>query len=309
MKRSTKKSCSVKQAKATCPVRKFSALATNEWGQDFITWLIVEKGCDARYAKDTTYNANRLMVRTNTVRIVAGDPERIAAWIHGSEFSKSHKRHMLRALEYYLEFLGVRDPRGDFYKFKKPTVRGKVPKYLTQEDMRRLIRGAKDYRELAMLSVFCTAGLRLSELSGLNIEDMDFDGMKIKVRHAKFDKQREVPLSAEIVPILRNYIEAYHGDTPKPATPFFESIRGNRWSCHAIGSALAMCGERAGLKQKVTPHMLRHSFATAMVGNGCDLFHLSKMLGHTDLATTQIYLHVVGKAMREQYDMGVPSIL
>ncbi|WP_238540777.1 tyrosine-type recombinase/integrase [Methanomassiliicoccus luminyensis] len=111
---------------------------------------------------------------------------------------------------------------------------------------------------------------------------------------------------------MRGRFKAIHRCLPRPEgrprTPLFKSQRGNRLSCHAAADVIAKCGARAELPQKIIPHVLRHSFATAMVGNGCDIWHLSNMLGNNDIGTTQIYLHVNNEKLREQYDKGVPRL-
>lgn len=301
------------QDKCLCPVenagKDFSRLGTNKWGQDIHTWLITEKALDERYALYMAYNVNRLMARTNVLHPTPADVPRMQAWVVKSDFSKSHKRHLLRSLELYLEFRDIRNEAGDFFKFRKPNATRKLPTYLTQDEMRRLVRAARDYRELAFLALYCTTGVRLREGVGLNIGDLNFEKKIVTVKHAKFDKEREIDLSDETISILKKYIEAYHGPNPGPRTPLFKSQRGNRWSPHAASDAITKCGERAGLDTRVTPHVLRHSFATAMVGNECDIFHLSKMLGHSRISTTEIYLHVNNEKRREAFERGVPTLL
>jgi len=279
----------------------------NEWGQDFLTWLTVEKALDADYAQNLSYYANGLLLRTDCVKPTQSDVPRLQTYIIQSDWSKSYKRHVLRSLELYLEFLGIRDPRGNLYSFRKPRGSRKLPSYLTQDEMRKLVRATRNLRESALITLYCTTGLRLREALGLNIRDVDFEGKVLHVKHAKFDKEREVPMSDDLITVLKLYLEAYHRN-PRPTDPLFLSQRGGRWSANAAADTIARCGERAGIDRKVTPHMLRHSFATAMVGNGCDIFHLSKMMGHNKISTTEIYLHVNSEAMREQYDSAVPNL-
>lgn len=125
-----------------------------------------------------------------------------------------------------LEFKGIKDAEGKFYRFKKPNAKRKLPKYLTQDEIRVLVKSARDFRDYAMLAVFCTAGTRLMDLVMLNIEDIDFTRKQIRIKHAKFDKEREVPLADECGAILRQYIESYHGPKAGPRAPLFKSARG-----------------------------------------------------------------------------------
>lgn len=213
------------------------------YGQDFHTWLITEKAHDSDYAREIVYNANRLLARANIVNPVTEDVPNIVAFVHKTDFSKSHKRHLLNALEKFLEFRGVNDKDGKFWHFKKPHPSRKFHKYLTQDELRTLVRAARDYRELAMLSMFCTGGFRLAELCGINLEGVDFERKQFRVKHAKFDKEREVPLSAECEGVLRQYIEAYHCPKAGPKTPLFKSIRGTGCSTTLAEISYRSAGE------------------------------------------------------------------
>ena len=116
-------------------------------------------------------------------------------------------------------------------------------------------------------------------------------------------------MSADCERVLKAYIDKYVNDPERrPDWPLFKSLRGTRASPHAISDVVHRCGKRAGITQRVSPHVLRHSFATAMIGNGCDLFHLSDILGHTNIDTTTIYLHINNDARRQAFEKGVPRI-
>jgi integrase/recombinase XerD len=126
------------------------------------------------------------------------------------------------------------------------------------------------------------------------------------IRHAKRDRDREIPLCQDCVKVMGIFVEKYHKKGSKPTDPLFRSQRGNRWSAHAIDSCVDRIAVRARMEGMVSPHVLRHSFATTMIGNGCDLFHLSNIMGHSNLMTTAIYLHVNSDAKRVALERGVP---
>lgn len=265
----------------------------------FKGWLLMHKGMGKEWARVVESFANRLLRQHDCPFPTKKDAENIALLIWSSDCSKSHQRHQLIALEYYMEYCGAP------VKFKKPRATKRSPKYLTQEQMKALIRSARDFREFALLVMFCTTGMRLSEFCMLDYRDIDLKGRKVTIRHAKRDKDREVPLSEECCKVVSVYLQKYH-KSPKPHDPLFLSAKGNRWSQHAVGATVNRCGERAGIKERVTPHVLRHSFATAMLSNGCDLFHLSHILGHSEISTTTIYLHINDSAKRAAFERGVP---
>lgn len=271
-------------------------------GQGFIAWLMIEKGLSQSWARDIYWYVNRLLIRENIPFPDKEDADKLALQILQSDYSKSHKRNMLKAIEHYMEFIGKP------VKFKKPLKGKRLPRYLTQDEMRKLIRSARNYREFGILTIFCTTGLRLNEVRMLNINDLSFSRKVITVRCAKLDKDREVPMSEDCERVLKAYLEKYFTMERRRANaPLFESIRGNRISPHALSSTVKNCAQRAEIKQTVSPHVLRHSFATAMIGNGCDLFHLSDILGHSNIETTTIYLHVNNEARRLAFNKGVPK--
>jgi len=244
-----------------------------------------------------------LLVREDMPFPEKTDAEALAFKLLQSDLSKSHKRNMLKAIEHYMQYIGKP------VHFKKPTKGKRLPRYLTQDELRKLVRSARNYREFALLTVFCTTGARLNEVRMLNIGDVNFGRRAITVRCAKLSRDREVPMSEDCERVLKAYVERYFSNDERvPSASLFKSLRGTRPSPHAISDVVRKCGKRAGITQRVSPHVLRHSFATAMIGNGCDLFHLSDILGHTNIETTTIYLHVNNEARRLAFDKGVPRI-
>ena len=268
---------------------------------DFHGWLITTKGMGSKWAQVIDTCVNKILRDNNCPFPTRKDVDDMAVKVWSSSYSKSHQRHLLIGLEYYCEWRGMK------VKFRKPRATKRSPHYLTQAQMKQLVHSARDFREYASLKLLCSTGIRLNEFRMLNIGDVNLAMRSLTVRHAKRDKDRELPLSSDTCKLIAAYIAKYHTD-PQPQDPLFLSARGTRWSPNAIADSVKRCAQRAGIKEKVTPHMLRHSFATAMLGNGCDLFHLSHMLGHQDIGTTTIYLHVNDKAMRQAYERGVPRI-
>ena len=254
----------------------------------------------SKYVRYFTSYVDHLLRDNDTPYPTREDADRIAMRVLSSEYSKSYQKHLLIALECYMEYIGTP------VTYKKPRQTKRSPKYLTQDQMKKLVRGARDYRSLALLIMFSTTGIRLNELRMLDIGDVYLERRVLTVRHAKRDKDREIPLSEDCVKVLRVYSDKCHKKNAKPTEPYFRSQRGNRWSAHAIETCVERGAERAGLKGMVSPHVLRHSFATAMVSNGCDIFHLSSILGHSDISTTSIYLHLNSDARRAAYERGVP---
>ena len=267
---------------------------------NFRDWMLTKKGIAPLTVGHNLSYVKHMLVENNTPFPNEADAERIALRILTSDYSKSYQKHLLTALELQMEYTG------HLVKFKKPKPTKRSPKYLTQDQLKQLIRGASDYRDFAMLIFFCSTGIRLNEFRMLNVEDLCLERQLVTIRHAKRDKDREVPLSNDCVKVMAVYMDKYHKKRPKPTDPLFRSQRGSRWSAHAIESCVNRCAERAGLKGLVTPHVLRHSFATTMISNGADIFHLSNIMGHSNLMTTAIYLHVNSSAKKAAIEKGAP---
>lgn len=197
------------------------------------------------------------------------------------------------------------DPTRDL---DSPRIRRPLPSYLTMEEVEQLLdqpdtgtpRGVKDR---AVLETLYAAGLRVSELTGLRVRDLDRRGRLLTCR-GKGGKERLVPVGTA----AWAWIERY-GDEARPALlkgrrteQFFVSARGRGLTRQAVWKMVAACGRKAGLGKKVGPHMLRHSFATHLLERGADLHSVQLLLGHSDIATTQIYTHVSGERLRAVYD-------
>ena len=190
----------------------------------------------------------------------------------------------------------VRTPRQD----------RKLPGCLDAEEVARLL-DAPDagtffgLRDRAMLETVYSAGLRISELTGLNDEDLDEYGGVLRVR-GKGRKERLVPLGSLAVAAIERYIQTRCGQFGRRQQgPLFVNRFGKRMSDRSVRRNLEGYLQVAGLPQSVTPHTLRHSFATHMLNAGADLRSVQEMLGHASLSTTQIYTHLTTERMKEVY--------
>jgi integrase/recombinase XerD len=181
-----------------------------------------------------------------------------------------------------------------------------LPKTLSFEEVDRLLGsvGASASRwpgrDRAILEVFYSSGLRLSELTSLRLENVDFDeGVLIVV--GKGDKQRVVPIGSRAGEALARYLEVERPKLVKPKTrsEVFLSERGTGFDTSTMWVLVKKYVKRAGLTKNVTPHMLRHSFATHLLWNGADLRFIQQMLGHSSIATTQVYTHVHTPRLKE----------
>lgn len=161
----------------------------------------------------------------------------------------------------------------------------RLPTWLTQKERDQLLDLELSQRDRAILTVFLFAGLRANELRMLDVSDVDFDAGTLHIRHAKRGKERMIPLHSEAVVALETHLAGQSDG------PVFLSNRGRRISYDRLHSLALELGQRAGLRKRTRPHVLRHSFAVALHENGEDLETIRDLLGHEDIRTTSIYLH------------------
>lgn len=212
-------------------------------------------------------------------------------------------RHFHRFLE--AEALAPRNPTDDLETPKHPK---KLPVFLTYEEVERLLaqpshRTSAGQRDLAMLEVLYATGLRVSELVGLSMADVNHVDGYLMTR-GKGRKERVVPLGGAALRSLATYLAGARGTIlrGRSSTALFVTSRGGPFSRMGFWKLLRRYAVGAGIEKALSPHKLRHSFATHLLERGADLRSVQTMLGHADLGTTQIYTHVNTARLRAMYD-------
>lgn len=177
-----------------------------------------------------------------------------------------------------------------------PKQHSPLPPVLSIDEVHALLGALKHRRYQAIAMVLYGAGLRVSEALALEVSDIDGARGVIRVRHGKGDRAREAKLS----PTLYGWLRGYWAEERPPRPYLFASPRtGRPPSAETVGHALAQAAEQAGIKKHVTPHVLRHSFATHLLDAGTDLRVIQVMLGHQSVRTTARYTRVSTKLMRQ----------
>jgi site-specific recombinase XerD len=164
----------------------------------------------------------------------------------------------------------------------------KLPKVFSKEKIKELIEGIGNLKPRLIVELFYSSGLRLQELVDLKREDIDFDRNLINVKKGKGKKDRVTLLSN----LIRKDLLKYYSKTDFKTKYLFEGRTG-KYSKKSVSKILERFGKKVGIK--ITPHMLRHSFATHLLEAGIDIRYIQKLLGHSDLKTTEIYTHVSTK--------------
>ena len=209
---------------------------------------------------------------------------------------RSISRHLstIRKFHQYLAVERViqRDPTEDF---DSPRILQKLPHVLSSMEVEALLDAPdpateKGVRDRAMLELFYSCGLRISELATLPMRNVLLDEAALRVR-GKGSKVRLIPLGAVLTEKLQAWYVIRAGWNPRDNTVFVSS-KGKAMCRTTVWQVVKQAARDANIRQNVTPHMLRHSFATHLLDNGADLRSVQEMLGHSDIVTTQIYTHV-----------------
>lgn len=189
-----------------------------------------------------------------------------------------------------------------------PQMDQKLPNFLTVEELNNLLASInlskpQGVRDLAMFELMYASGMRISECLNLNLEDIHLTMGFVRC-FGKGGKERIIPLGGAAIKACQKYMEEARPKLLKigeKTDAIFISQRGKRLTRQGIWKLLKMHAINAGIKKEITPHVLRHSFATHLIENGADLRAVQEMLGHADISTTQIYTHVSKTRLKEVY--------
>ncbi|UKN00183.1 site-specific integrase [Paracrocinitomix mangrovi] len=200
--------------------------------------------------------------------------------------STSQLNQILNAVKFYYEV--VEEMPNRFYSIERPFKEDKLPKVLSELEVQRIIAATTNIKHKCVLSLLYGSGLRRQELLKLKINDIDSERLMIKINQGKGQKDRYTIIGINTLEELRTYYKEY-----KPKVFLFEGTHpGSPYSAATIGKILIKAAKKAGIHKKVTPHMLRHSFATHLLENGTDLRYIQTLLGHNSSKTTEIYTRV-----------------
>jgi len=187
-----------------------------------------------------------------------------------------------------------------------PKLDKRLPQFLTEDEINKLLDSpSKDdisgLRDRAIMETFYSTGMRISELVGLNLEDVDFISGVVKVR-GKGKKERLLPIGEKALTALRHYLDKRKEKTKE----IFLNKSGTRITDRGVRDILEKYIKLTSLKENISPHTLRHTFATHLLNHGADLRSVQELLGHVNLSTTQIYTHLSTERLKNIYDKTHP---
>jgi site-specific recombinase XerD len=208
------------------------------------------------------------------------------------KYSISSQRQFISALKLFTVFYP--HTQINDLQLTRPKRSRKLPNVLSQEDILRILQVTKNLKHRAILGLLYSSGLRIGEITSLRLYDIDVQRKQIKVSSGKGRKDRFVVIANTFLPLLQNYLLTY-----KPLSFFIEGPSQKRYSESSIRKFLAKSTALASVTKNVTPHTLRHSFATHLLENGVGLRHIQELLGHSKPETTMIYTHVKRKDLMD----------
>ena len=188
------------------------------------------------------------------------------------------------AIDFYIVNIAKEQPDNIALPKKKKT----LPEVLSKEQIKSMINSSENIKHQIIIEILYSSGLRLSELLNLRIEDIDFENNLIRVRQGKGKKDRITIVSKDTAIKVKKYC----------SQGLIIKGRNGKYSSRSIQSILKKAAIKSGIKQKVTPHMLRHSFATHLLESGVDIRYIQMLLGHSRLQTTQIYTHIANTKLK-----------
>ena len=282
--------------------------------QDYCNYLRIERGLSENSITNYRLDIVKL-IRFLDVKNIEASPldiseETVQKFIYeiAKEVNARSQSRIISGLRGFFNFLVFEDYRNanPLDLIESPKIGRKLPDTLSTEEIDRLIASIdlstnEGERNRAILEMLYGCGLRVSELTNLKISDLFFDEGFIKVT-GKGNKQRFVPISEytkKFINIYKNEVRSHQEPKKEASDILFLNRRGNQLTRAMIFTIVRRLAEKAGISKKISPHTFRHSFATHLLENGANLRAIQQMLGHESITTTEVYMHVDSKHLRE----------
>jgi integrase/recombinase XerD len=282
---------------------------TNEqWVDRFLQYLRIEKGSAENtiqsYAHDLVMYCNHLG-KTDVLKAQPADVANFLRFLYARKLKPRSATRAFVAVRGLHKFLMLdrATTENPTANIEQPRWWKPLPNVLSLDEVDKLLAvpdvgTPKGVRDRAMIEVLYATGLRVSELIGLRLDGVNLDVRFVRCM-GKGSKERIVPLGESAASAVKAYLEVRR--VRKPTDFLFLNNRGEKLSRMGFWKILRACGTQAGIKKTLTPHVLRHSFATHLLEHGADLRAVQTMLGHSNISTTEIYTHVMRERLKEIY--------
>lgn len=274
---------------------------------DFKNYLELERNysnnTSLSYVKDVTLFND--FIKKNLLLVDKKDIEKYIRSLNKSSKTISHVISSLKSFyNYYMRIGNIKSNPTD--EIDRPKIEKKIPEFLTLEEVSSLlnfeVNNEFEARNKAILELLYSSGLRISELTSLELSNIDLDECLVRVM-GKGSKERIVPLGDYAIDALKEYIYFYRPMLNKNNSSYvFLNNRGGVLSRQFIFKVIKEECIKKGIRKNVSPHTLRHTFATHLLKNGADLRIIQELLGHENLSTTQIYTHLTNDKLKHDYE-------
>lgn len=220
------------------------------------------------------------------------DIRKYQTWlVQKKKVSISTQNSAINAIKFYLEKVEGGDRKK--YYVERPRKEKKLPVVLSEQEVFQILNVTSNPKHRLVFSLLYSTGMRISELIGLRIQDVDIDRGVVHIKNAKGKKDRITTIGVQLIPLIRDYLARF-----KPNYWFFEGPYRKRYSASSIRATLGRSVKKAGILKHVTPHTFRHSYATHLLEQGTDTRYIQELLGHNSIETTAIYAKVSNKNLQ-----------
>ncbi len=285
-------------------------MTNQDYYTKYLDYLQFERKLSENTIDSYQNNLNRFEEFLNGKPIQKVTKEDIFAYLKSNEnMAEKSRAHYLTVLKNFYEFLSTEEliKENPCENIKAPKITKKLPEFLTYEEVEKLLdiklETPFDYRNKAMLELLYATGLRVSELVNLKLNQIDLENDLLQIL-GKGKKERISPFSDIANKYMKIYIEKYRNLLLKKKDSDYVFINnfGNKISRQGFFKNLKVIAIKQGIKKEISPHTLRHSYATHMLKNGADLRIIQELLGHSDIGTTEIYTHVINEKLKSDYE-------
>lgn len=286
--------------------------------EEFCKYLLIDK----KYSNETINSYHNDLNKyydylikngLNVNEIKRKDIMEYTKYLKNENLSMRTINHNVSSLRSFYKFLLINDKfiNNPMEYVKSPKIKKTLPKVLSYDEVKNLLdinlKSKYDYRNKAMLELMYATGLRVSELVNLKINDIDLKNDVVRTM-GKGNKERIVPIGDYSILFVEEYINNYRCSLLKKTDTnyLFLNNRGQKLTRQGFYRIIKKIAEEKNIKTDISPHILRHSFATHLLDRGADIVSIKEMLGHSSLSTTQIYTHVSNSKIKNEYDNFFP---
>ena len=277
--------------------------------EDYLNYLQYERKLSKNTYASYRYNLIKISEFFKDEDLIKLNEDDIRTFLYNSKESSKTNAHYLTVLKSFYNYMLDLNKIciNPCENIKSPKLDKTLPKFLTEEEVDKLLnmrlQKPIDYRNKAMLELLYATGMRISELLNLELSNINREDASVKVM-GKGKKERIIPMSDITIKYLDLYINEYRNYIlkTKQSEYLFVNYNGGRMSRQGFFKILKQLCDDACIKKEISPHILRHSFATHLLNNGADLRIIQELLGHENISTTEIYSHISNEKIKKDYE-------